>query len=282
MDIKKLRPVENWGPLLDSYRGEIMDATDFGVIKHVKKDGTPILVNIIAQDITFEGRLVRLSSTNDVTEKLKAEELLRKSEANLQTILNTNDTAYALLDHDLNVLEYNNKALAFAKNEFNFDPENGGKIFERLPESRRLRFFEYIDDVFKGNTISYEVMYTQPDGVSIWYYVRMFPIADKEEEIHGLVLAITDITERKAAEESLQSAYERIKTQIKFIREMVWKQSHILRSPLANLKGLITILENDPGDKDVINYIDIELNRLDTVIMEMAEDSAKDEMINYP
>ena len=256
--------------------------TDRGVVRHVKKDGTVFYVNVILNEIMFDGRIVRLVLTTDVTEKLKSEESLKKTEANLQTILNTNDTAYALLDRDLNVLEYNNKALSFAKNEFNFDPKNGGKLLDHLPESRSLQFLEYINQVFKGNTISYEVMYTQPDGINIWYYVRMFPIADKENEIHGLVWAISDITERKEAEESLQSAYERIKTQIKFIREMIWKQSHILRSPLANLKGLITILENDPTDKDVMGYMDIELNRLDTVIMEMAKDSAKDEMINYP
>jgi PAS domain S-box-containing protein len=261
---------------------DISRPTDRGVIRHVKKDGTVFYVNVILNEIMFDGRIVRLVLTTDVTEKLKSEESLKKTDANLQTILNTNDTAYALLGRDLEVLEYNNKALIFAKNEFNFDPENDGKFFDHLPESRRLQFFEYINQVFKGNTISYEVTYTQPDGISIWYYVRMFPIADKEDEIHGLVLAITDITERKGAEESLQSAYERIQTQIKFIREMIWKQSHILRSPLANLKGLITILENDPTDKDVMGYMDIELNRLDTVIMEMAEDSAKDEMINYP
>src|SRR5471030_2671985 len=114
--------------------------------------------------------------------------------------------------------------------------------------------------------------------MNIWYYVRMFPISNRENEILGLVLAITDITERKDAEQNLQQAYEHIKTNIKFIREMVWKQSHILRSPLANLKGLITLLQNNPADEEVLRYIKIELERMDTVFMEMAKDSSKDEM----
>jgi len=61
---------------------------------------------------------------------------------------------------------------------------------------------------------------------------------------------------------------------------MVWKQSHILRSPLANLKGLITVLQKDPGDKESLSYIEIELERMDKVFKEMAQDSSKDEM-NY-
>lgn len=206
--------------------------------------------------------------------------MLKTTEANLQTILNNTDTAYALLNADLEILEYNNKALIFAKNEFNFEPGNGGKIFDSMPDDRRFKFLGYISDVFKGNTISYEVSYPQPENKDFWYHVRMFPISNKHHKILGLVLAITDITERKEAEQSLQTAYDQIKTNIKFIREMVWKQSHILRSPVANLKGLIPILGMDPSDREVMGHIETELERMDAVFSEMAADSSKEEM-NY-
>jgi len=278
MTIKDMRHEEDRDQVWDNFKQDIDVSSDRGIFRHLKKDGTIIYVQVIAHDIAFEGKQVRIGLYNDLTEKLKAEQEHQKTEANLQTILNTTDTAYALLDRNMAVLEYNDKALTFAKNEFNFDPHRGGKLFDHLPESRRLQFFEYIDDVLKGKTISYEVSYPQHEEMNIWYYVRMFPISNKDNEILGLVLAITDITERKDAEQSLQSAYERIKENIQFIREMVWKQSHILRSPLANLKGLTTMLMNDPADEEVLNYIKIELERMDTVFMEMAKDSSKDEM----
>ncbi|MEO7213168.1 PAS domain S-box protein [Mucilaginibacter sp.] len=278
--VKQLRPIEDWEQQQLSYQKKITGTVDFGVVRHVKKDGTPIFVSIISEDILFEGRPVRISSTVDVTEKLKAEEMLKKSEANLQTILNTTDTAYALLDHEFNVLEYNEIALLFAKQEFNFNPGESTNFFEHLPESRRTQFLGYIKEVFKGNTISYEATYDQPDGGNIWYYVKIFPISNKENEILGLVLAISDITERKNGEQRLQLAYQHIKTNIGFIREMIWKQSHILRSPLANLKGLINILQSDPGDEEVLAHIKTELDRMDAVFIEMAQDSSADDM-NY-
>jgi two-component system, sporulation sensor kinase E len=281
MDIKKLRPADTWEKLINNYKQHIPDATDFGIVDHLKRDGTTVMVGIIAQDIIFEGRQARITSTNDVTEKLKAEDLLKTTEANLQTILNSTSTAYALLDRELNVLEYNNKALLFAKREFNFDPQSGGKLLDNLSQSRQLQLFEYISDVFKGKTISYEVNYPQFDESSIWYHIRMFPISDKEGEILGLVLGIDDITEEKIAEQSLQSAYESIKGHVTFIKEMIWRQSHILRSPLANLKGLVSILQNDPADKEVLEYIEIELDRIDKVFIETVEDSTKDEMNIY-
>ncbi|MBC7399437.1 MAG: PAS domain S-box protein [Mucilaginibacter sp.] len=278
MTIRDMRHPDDKDKVWDNFKLSLKTSSDRGIFKHVKKNGAELSVQVIAHDILFEGKKVRLGLYNDLTEKIKAEQLHEKTEANLQTILNTTDTAYALLDRNLDVLEYNNKALIFAKNEFGFDPDSGGKFFEHLPNSRRPQFAEYAKRVFAGHTVSYEVAYNPSDAGDVWYYVRMFPISNKDNEILGLVLAITDITERKNAEQSLQSAYDQIKTQIKFIREMVWKQSHVLRSPLANLKGLTTILQNTPDDKEVLAFIQIELDRMDKVFMEMAEDSSNDEM----
>lgn len=280
MSIEAIRHPEDKELIWDKYKADLDIATNVGIFKHIKKDGTVISVSITAQDILFEGKKVRLGLYNDLTEKIKAQQIHEKTEANLQTILNSTDTAYALLDRDLEVLEYNNKALLFARNEFNFAPGSGNKFFDQLPADRRAKFFEYIDEVFKGNTISYEVVYDQ-SGEHIWYYVRMFPISSKENEILGMVLAITDITERKDAEQRLKEAYDRTKAHIQLIREMAWKQSHVLRSPVANLKGLLSILQGSPGDEQVMDYIVAELDRMDNVFTEMAQDSAMGEVSDH-
>lgn len=270
-DIKRLRSPAYWDKLIDRYRTDITEPVDFGVIEHIKKDGSPIFVNIIAQDIMFEGRFVRLSSTSDVTEKLMAEKSLKTSKANLGTILNNTDTAYALLNADLEVVEYNNKALIFAQNEFNFEAGDSMKIFDMMPRSRRSQFIAYTKEVFKGNAIGYEINYPAADNSQQWYHVRMFPIADKDDKILGLVLAITDITNRKEAERDLNEAYQSIRSHINKIREMAWKQSHLIRSPLANLKGLVPMLRTDPSDQEVLKYLEIELDRMDEILSDMAE-----------
>lgn len=280
MTIRDMRLEEDMGQVLDNYKLELDKSADMGITRHIKKDGTMMFVQVIAHDIVFEGKQVRLALTNDVTEKIKAEQIHQKTEANLQTILNTTDTAYALLDNNLDVLEYNNKALVFVKNEFNVDPEDGKKMFDYIPRERRMQFFEHINEVLEGNNISYEISYNQHGGSNFWYHIRMFPISNKEGEILGLVLAATDITQQKEIEQNLQTAYDRIQTQIKFIREIVWKQSHILRSPLANLKGLVTILENDPGDSEALSHISTELERMDKTLIEIAGDSSRDG-VNY-
>ena len=87
-------------------------------------------------------------------------------------------------------------------------------------------------------------------------------------------MALYDITERKNAEQDLKSAYERIQNHINSIKDMAWKQSHLMRSPVANLKGLAALLREEPSDIELIKFIHLELNRLDEVIIEMAEDAS--------
>jgi two-component system, sporulation sensor kinase E len=102
----------------------------------------------------------------------------------------------------------------------------------------------------------------------------MFPIANRDKHILGLVFAATDISDHKRSEQHLQQAYENIQHHVESIRDMAWKQSHLIRSPLANLKALVDILKTEPADKVVLDHISGELEKLDTVIIDMANEAS--------
>ena len=87
-------------------------------------------------------------------------------------------------------------------------------------------------------------------------------------------MALYNITERKSAEQDLKSAYERIQSHINSIKQMAWKQSHLVRSPLANLKALADMLKIHPEDKEALKHFHAELNRLDDIIHEMAKEAS--------
>jgi PAS domain S-box-containing protein len=274
MSVKSLRPKEDLEQQLESFRKKVTGVPDLKIVKHLKKDGTIMFVQIIAHDIIFEGRQVRLSLTNDVTEKLKAEELLKKSEANLQTILKTTDTAYGLFDMDLKLLAFNQKAIQFTMEQYNHMPEKGNLMADYFPQDRFPQFKQFATDVLKGNNINYEIDYPQANGSVKWYYVRLFPITNDNKEILGLMMALYDITERKNAEQDLKNAYERIQSHINSIKDMAWKQSHLIRSPLANLKALAELLKEHPTDIETLDHFQAELDRMDAIIHEMAEDAS--------
>jgi PAS domain S-box-containing protein len=205
---------------------------------------------------------------------LKSEESLQKSEANLKTILKTTDTAYALFDKDLKVLAFNPKTIQFVKQQYHHVPEKGDQIVDFFQPDKFPQFVNFAKEVLQGNNINYEIDYLQADGRVFWFYVRLFPITNDNKEILGMLMALDDITERKNAEQDLKSAYERIQGHINSIKQMAWKQSHLVRSPLANLKALAEMLKNHPADTEILEHFQTELERLDAIIHEMADEAS--------
>ncbi len=274
MSVKSMRPKEDEELQLEGYLKEMDLDSAQRIVRHLKKDGSVMYIQLISHDIIFEGRPVRLSLTNNITERLKAEASLQKSEANLQTILKTTDTAYALFDQNLKVLTFNQKAVEFAESRLNHIPKKGDMLTDYFPEDTFPRLNKFAHDALDGHNVNYEIDYPQPDGSVLWYYVRLFPITNDNKEILGMLMGLYDITERKNAEQDLKSAYERIQNHIDSIRDMAWKQSHLMRSPLANLKGLTYILKNDNSDRTALEHIQTELDRMDAIIIQMAEDAS--------
>ena len=272
MKASDFRPKEDRDLQLESFQLEFSDPTDTGIIRHVKKDGTIIFVRLFVHDILFEGREIRLCLANDITEQLKAEELLQKSEANLKAIMDVTDEGYLLFTPEFSVIAYNPMAVKICSIHYNHNLALGDIVTDFIPRERLETFVTSAENALKGQNVSYEVKYVQPNGTEFWYSVRLFRITNEKDELISLMISMTDITDRKNAEGNLKSAYNSIQEHLASIKDMAWKQSHLIRSPLANLKGLATILEHDHFDMESLNYFRAELERLDKIIVEMAED----------
>lgn len=85
MNIKDLRPEEEIINLPDisTYKAGINNT---GIWRHRKKDGTIVKVNIITHDIINEGKHAKLLLANDITEKIMAEEKLKKSHEDIGSL----------------------------------------------------------------------------------------------------------------------------------------------------------------------------------------------------
>jgi signal transduction histidine kinase len=121
------------------------------------------------------------------------------------------------------------------------------------------------------------VDYSSEQSEVVLYDVRLFPIMNDRKDILGLMMALYDITERKNTEQDLKKAYSRISKHIGRIKNMAWKQWHLIRSPLANLKGLTEMLRDNPTEEKVFEHMENELNRMHAIIIEMANEASVNE-----
>ncbi|MBS1533135.1 MAG: PAS domain S-box protein [Bacteroidetes bacterium] len=243
-------------------------------VEGLKKDGSTNWIEFFGNRVLIGNEPTIIGTMLDITERKHAEESLQKSEANLQTILTTTDTAYALFDPELKVLAFNKMAIDFVRDQYKHTPKKGDQLPDFFPKERFPQFKSFAAEVLGGKNIHYEIDYPQADGSVRWYFVRLFPIASDNKEILGLMMALDDITERKKAEQDLKSAYNRIQDHANRLKSITWKQSHLMRSPLANLKALAALLKDHPSDTESLAYFQTELERLDAIIREMAQDAS--------
>jgi PAS domain S-box-containing protein len=176
--------------------------------KMIHKNGRVIYVEANAKKF-IDNRILVIA--RDITERKKAEMVLQKSEANLQSIFDATDTIYVLIDNDFHIISYNKRAFGFAENELGHRIEISKNFLDYFPLERRPILLSYMTEVLTGKSINYEVSYPQADGLFNWYHIRMFPISKGDHNVYGLAMAVSDITEKIVMEQKLEE--ERIKKQ---------------------------------------------------------------------
>ncbi|HXB93140.1 MAG TPA: PAS domain S-box protein [Puia sp.] len=186
------------------------------------RDGRKVPFYYKAKRILYEGRPCIIGSGYNISSLRRAQEQLRKSEANLHTILDNTDTTYVLLDKDLNIISYNQRAADFARRELGHHMVISDKFLDYFPMERRDALSKWMTRVITGEKVDYEISYPQPDGTFTWYHVRMFPITSGGQEVWGMMTAVSDITQKKLME--LEILNQKVQQQKKITRAVITAQ----------------------------------------------------------
>ncbi len=80
MTLADLRPVHDRPAFLASFGAFVAGTSHAGVHRHVKKDGTPIDVDVTVHRFFFDGRPFGLSVALDVTDRIRMEDQLRQAQ----------------------------------------------------------------------------------------------------------------------------------------------------------------------------------------------------------
>ncbi len=171
--------------------------------RHRLKDGRIIDVETASHTITFAGRLAVLATAQDVTERKRAEDALRKSESHLRAILDTEPECVKRVAADGTLLEMNPAGLAMIEAD-NAEQVFGRNIYPLVVPEHRDAFRELTERVCRGErgTLDFEIVGLK--GTRRYLETHAVPLRRESTGAIELLGVTRDITERKRAESQMR------------------------------------------------------------------------------
>ncbi|HOW15024.1 PocR ligand-binding domain-containing protein [Methanosarcina sp.] len=159
-----------------------------------------------------DGSPLILEMNVNITERKAAEERLRDSEEKYRNIVETANEIILITDNK-DVIAYVNPKIM---DMLGYTPKEvvGRPIWGFISEECKPVVRQNLEKRTQGISGSYELKLIRKDGYPIWTYLNAKPLFDKEGKYAGAMSMLTDITERKKAEEALLQMEEIRKKEI--------------------------------------------------------------------
>ena len=179
--------------------------------------------------------------SHDITEAKMLEEGLRKSETNLRTIFDNTDVGFLLMDIEYNVIASNATIQSWAKISFGEELEKGENLMSKLRPEFLVEYYQMMKMLKERGHFVNEAFYPDMEGGDKWYLVSGKYVIDDAGKSIGICLAVTDITEKKAAEQQIEFDKNNLDALINNTTDLMWSVDRDYK--------LITY--NDPMDEAI-------------------------------
>jgi PAS domain S-box-containing protein len=204
----------------------------------------------------IDGNLHAVFAVNDVTRSKTAERERQLAEDKYRTIFENSAVSISLVDEHERLISWNKfteNLLGMSKKDLYLKP-----VESFYPEGQwqRIRDLNLRQNGLQGHL---ETKMVKKNGELIDVDISLSVLKNPEGKIIGSIGVITDISERKRAEQELKEAME---TKSQFVSTV----SHELRTPLASMKeAILIVLEEIAGkiNKDQKNFLDIAQRNID-------------------
>jgi PAS domain S-box-containing protein len=191
---------------------------------HLRKDGTLFPVEVHTSQYSYGGRRFLLKVARDVSDRLRAEEALRQSEAYLaeaQRLSHTGSWAWSPVTRQ--PLYWSEEMFRI----FGLSPHEGvptaETFLQRIHPEDRNRAHELLLTAGSGNTeYEHEHRIMLPDGTIKHIHAIGHPVLDENGQVTEYVGTAMDVTERKRAEEDLRAAETRFRTYVDHASDAVF------------------------------------------------------------
>ncbi len=214
----------------------------------VRKDGTTMTALIEDQLLRdAPGRITGIRTTlHDITELKKAQELLRETEERDQFVLQNLAEGVAIVDEKEMFMLVNPAA------ETIFGVPAGSLIGRCMKEFVEQGEFERIREQTarrqQGETASYDLQISRPDGTKRDILVTASPITDEAGLLTGALGIFRDVTERKKMDEALRQAEAHYRLTVENATDLIYN---------IDLQGCVT--SANAATSRVLGYSQVEI-----------------------
>jgi PAS domain S-box-containing protein len=203
----------------------------------------------------------------DITERKRAEEKLRRSEALYRTLGEAAPDFVWISDATGHVeyanarwMEYSGLTLEELNSagwEALIHPQDRTALAERWAAATRI-----------GEPFEAEVRYRRRDGIYRWFWGRALPLKNSVGRVERWVGTVIDVTERRRMEETLREADRRK-------NDFLATLAHELRNPLAPIRNAVQILNlrgsQEPAMQSARDVIDRQLQHMVRLIDDLMD-----------
>ncbi|HMT29307.1 MAG TPA: PAS domain S-box protein [Bacteroidia bacterium] len=193
------------------------------IYKINQKDGSTLVLETTQSFMNDENGnpAFIIGITQDVTDRVEAEQILKESEANLQAIFQSTSQSFILMDTDTRIIAFNKNASDALLRFFQRQIRKGEYFSSLVWENRAPVFMSHLNEVLNRKIVRFEEKFSFPGEKEVHLEITYSPVL-KDNDVIGIIVCGENTTERVKAKETILKSEQKYRELVETSIDMIW------------------------------------------------------------